>query len=519
MTHIPHRCARLLALLIVPVATIACHDAYDALFLDPDRSTTARIEYLFTQGLLNADFPIAYGEWYWQVYHNVAAWAQVSGTVNDQDMMQPIGEQWQNTWTDYYTKAAMDMREIRVIYDALPEDQKASYEVYVHLGKIVNAFTTARTTDLWGDIPYSEAFTARQTVGQNLFPKFDTQESVYDAILKDLKDASDALRTLSVVHPALAKQDLLLKGDVMGWRRFANSLRLRLAMRLSDVAPAKAQAIVLEILSDPATYPLVEGNSQNVAWYMDPSWIYDHNSLGNRSRATSELPNNVLAPKVMLDLMVASKDPRLPVVFDTVFDSDTATPRYVGLPSSPDDQPATVDSAHFSRLNALMFRRNDNFPGYVMTAAEVKFLKAEAHMRGWATGDAKAAYDSAINLSVEMYYATYNRNSFAVPKATPPTPDTVTAFINGPAVVYDGTLQRIATQKWIHLGIVQPYEAWAELRRTDYPVLPPDRLGGRPLERTVRIVYPSTEITNNSQSYAAVRAKDTPTTRVWWDVK
>src|SRR2546429_2368270 len=518
MTHLMRRCARLLALLIVPASGVACHDAYDALFLDPEKSTTAKIEYLFTQGLVDADFPIHYGEWYWQVYNNVAAWAQVSGTENDVNMMRPMSDQWQNTWTDYYTKAAMDLREIRVIYDALPQDQKASFEVYLHLGKIVNAFATARTTDLWGDMPYSEAFTARQSTGANLFPKFDTQESVYDAILKDLKDASDALRSLSVVHPALARQDLLLKGDVAGWRRFANSLRLRLAMRLSEVAPTKAQAIVQEILADLTAYPLVETDTQNVAWFMDPSWIYDHNSLGNRSRATSELPNKAWAPKLMLDMMVASRDPRLRVVFDTVFDSDTAT-RYVGLPSSPDSQPATADTAHLSRLNALMFRHNDNFPGYVMTAAEVKFLKAEAYMRGWAAGDAKAAYDRAITLSVEMYYATYNRNSFAVPRATAPPPDTVTAFINGPAVVYDGTLQRIATQKWIHLGIVQPYEAWAELRRTDYPVLPADRLGGRLLERTVRIVYPSSEITSNGQSYEAVRAKDTPTARVWWDVK
>src|SRR5205085_4336670 len=159
MTHTTKSATRLLALLIVPFSSVACHDAYDALFLDPDKSTTARIEYLFTQGEIDADFPIHYGEWYWQVYNNVAAWAQVSGTENDVNMMRPMSDQWQNTWTDYYTKAAMDMREIRVIYDALPEDQKASYEVYVHLGKIVNAFTTARTTDLWGDIPYSEAFT------------------------------------------------------------------------------------------------------------------------------------------------------------------------------------------------------------------------------------------------------------------------------------------------------------------------------------------------------------------------
>src|SRR6266513_4400340 len=205
MTQVMKRYARVLALLIVPVSGAACHDAYDSLFLDPDRSQTARIEYLFTQGLIDADFPIHYGEWYWQVYHNVATWAQLSGTVNDVNMMRPLSDQWQNTWTDYYTKAAMDLKEIGVLYAALPADEKASYEVYIHLGKIVNAFTTARTTDLWGDIPYSEAFTARQTVGQNLFPKFDSQESVYDAILKDLKDASDSLRSLTLIDPALAK--------------------------------------------------------------------------------------------------------------------------------------------------------------------------------------------------------------------------------------------------------------------------------------------------------------------------
>src|SRR5207302_3919297 len=328
MTHTTKSATRLLALLIVPFSSAACRDAYDALFLDPDKSTTAKIEYLFTQELIDADFPIHYGEWYWQVYNNVAAWAQVSGTVNDVNMMRPVSDQWQNTWTDYYTKTAMDIREIAGIYDTLPQDQKASYEVYLHLGKIVNAFTTARTTDLWGDMPYSEAFTARQTTGRNLFPKFDTQESVYDAILKDLKDASDALRTLTVVHPALARQDLLLKGDVAGWRRFANSLRLRLAMRLSEVAPTKAQAIVQEILADLTAYPLVETDTQNVAWFMDPTWIYDHNSLGNRSRATSERPDKAWAPKLMLDMMVADSDPRLPILFDPVLDTIV---RYAGL--------------------------------------------------------------------------------------------------------------------------------------------------------------------------------------------
>src|SRR5918996_6126920 len=141
-------------------------------------------------------------------------------------MMQPFTDQWQSNWGDYYAEASMRLKEIEVIYETLSAGDQAAYEVYFHLGKIVHAFTTARTTDMWGDIPYSEAFTARLTgAEQNLFPKFDTQESVYDAILQDLKDASDGLRTLGSAHAALPRQDLLLAGDVAGWQRFAQSPR------------------------------------------------------------------------------------------------------------------------------------------------------------------------------------------------------------------------------------------------------------------------------------------------------
>ena len=508
------RLPALLVLLVVPALTPACQDDYEALFLDPERSTTAQIEYLFTQAVVDADFPIHYGEWYWQVYENVARWAQVSGAVNDEDMMQPFTDQWQSNWGDYYTEASMRLKEIEVIYETLSAGDQAAYEVYLHLGKIVHAFTTARTTDMWGDIPYSEAFTARLTgAEQNLFPKFDTQESVYDAILQDLKDAADGLRSLGSIHPALARQDLLLTGDVVGWQRFANSLRLRLAMRLSEVAPARAQPIVQEILSNPGTYPLVETNAQNVAWDMQ-GWSSDRNSRGSRGRATRERPSRTFAPKVMLDIMLAANDPRIPIVFDR----DTGAAAYVGLPSSPNDQPATIDRQTFAYLDSLMFDQNDNFPGYVMTAAEVSFLKAEAYMRAWAAGDAQAAYENGLRLSVEMYYRTYNGNGLA-PDVPLPSPAVVDSFVSHPTVAYDGTLEPIAVQKWIHLGIVQPYEAWAELRRTDYPVLPPDVIGARVLQRTVRLVYPSTEVTNNRQNYEAVRAQDTPTTRVWWDVR
>jgi hypothetical protein len=100
-----------------------------------------------------------------------------------------------------------------------------------------------------------------------------------------------------------------------------------------------------------------------------------------------------------------------------------------------------------------------------------------------------------------------------------PSPAAVQAFATSSSAAYDGTLRSIAVQRWIHLGFNQPYDAWAELRRLDFPALPPDQFGGRVLERTTRITYPSSELSNNRESYAAVESKDTPTFRVWWDVR
>jgi hypothetical protein len=490
-------------------ATVAgCDSAYEDLFFDPERAPNARIEYLFTQVLTGAELHIGYWEAYYRIYRNMSRWAQLTGTVNDDRMMNIDGSQWGDYWRQYYAERSMYVKEMEAIHDTLPTEVKAAYDVYIHLGRIIHAYQTAEITDLWGDMPYAEAFTARRPEGErNLFPKYDSQESIYDAVLQQLQDASDALRNSSlVVHAALPTQDVFLGGDLNLWQRFANSVRLRLGMRLSEVAPGKARAVVQEILT--GGYPLVDVNAQNIIWRTTPNRGGD-----DRGLPTRESPQLAYAPKVMLDLMNTANDPRRPVLFAT-----NAAGDFVGLPSSPDEQPAEVTREVFAYLNPPLFERHPTYPGAIITAAEVSFLKAEAYQRGWAAGDAAAAHRRALEQSVEYYYDLYNSN----PNATPmprPDPAAVQAFATSSSAAYDGTLRSIAVQKWIHLGVNQPYDAWAELRRLDFPELPPDRFGGRVLERTTRITYPSSELSNNRESYAAVQGKDAPTTRVWWDVR
>lgn len=497
----------LTAVVLLSASAVACGDSYDKLFLDPERATSAQIEYLFTHVLTGAELQLGYWENYYRIYRNISRWAQLTGTVNDDRMMISDASQWGDYWRQYYTERSMYYLEMGVIHETLPQETRAGYDVYLHLGKIIHAFQTSRMTDLWGDMPYSEAFTARGSDEQrNLSPKYDSQESIYDAILQDLADASDALRQSDLaIHAALPTQDVFLKGDLLQWQRFANSLRLRLAIRLSEVAPEKSQSIVQEILA--GDYPLVESNAENIVWTTTPDRGGD-----DRGLPTRESPGQTYAPKVMLDLMLDADDPRIPVLFAP----GNVSGEYVGLPSSPDQQPAGISRNQYAHLNPILFEQHPTFPGVLFTAAEVSFLKAEAYLRGWAAGDAAAAHARALEQSVEFYYALYNSNPNA---AYMEAPGALEGFVGASSASFDGTLESIATQRWIHLGINQPYEAWAEQRRLAVPALPIDMFGGRALERTVRLTYPSSELSNNRESWAAVQDRDTPTTPVWWQVR
>ena len=136
-------------------------------------------------------------------------------------------------------------------------------------------------------------------------------------------------------------------------------------------------------------------------------------------------------------------------------------------------------------------------------------------MRGWASGEPQEAYEKGLAQSVEMYYRIANLN-VSIPH---PDAGVMDAFIGNSAASCNNTMEQIATQKWIHFFITQPYEAFAELRRTDYPVLPDDTYSGNPLPSAVRLVYPPSEMANNPEHYQAQKADDRYDRRVWWDVQ
>jgi hypothetical protein len=187
------------------------------------------------------------------------------------------------------------------------------------------------------------------------------------------------------------------------------------------------------------------------------------------------------------------------------------------------EEEAMINTEMISRMDSATFMFNDYIPSSLITASEVSFIKAEAYNRGFVAGNAQTEYENGIRLSIEYYYGVRNGNLNQNPLELPIEADIV-AFLAEPTIAYEaGTagLEKIMTQKWIHLGFLQAEEAYAELRRSKLPQLPADVDDSSPRfkYRSNRWVYPSSEIAKNPNNYEPYRAIDLPTTKVWWDTK
>ncbi len=507
----------------ISLGLVSCEDKLDEDFYNPEKSTQTKIEYHFTQNLLKGNFRLDSGDAWNFAFNSANAYSDIN-VRNSNNGVDEISDPYRanNFWRQYYTVRMAPITEMNLLYEKLDAADKEDYRVYIELGKICGAYKTHHMTDIFGDMPYSDAFKGRVIgEGQELFPKYDTQEAIYDSMLKDLKEAADALKTITLnesqAHKALPTQDLIFHGDLNKWEKFANSLRLRLAIRISNVAPDKAKPIIKDIIDN---YPLIEDNSDNVVFEsVGPdglNGVGEGFQLSNRAYQDAYNFGNTFASETMMNIMVPSNDPRLPVLFQP-----NSNGEFVGVPNAPDLQAdwvlanGVVDESNVAIINRTTFEQNELVPGVSMTAAEVAFLKAEAILKGFVSGDAKNEYEKGIRLSIEFYYGIRNLNtSFSMPE---PDAAVINTFLETEPVAFNNTLEQVYTQKWIHLGTFFPFESWAEFRRTGIPHVPDYLANGSVVARPVRFLYPTDEASFNSDNYAKVSGKDTFYNNVWWD--
>lgn len=346
-------------------------------------------------------------------------------------------------------------------------------------------------TDTWGDVPYSKALLG----AANTQPAFDKQSDIYPALIAEL-DTAYARINLS---GAAVQGDLVYGGDITGWKKFMNSLKLRLALRMSDRNPALAnqkmtEAInggVITLASDAALFPYVSSTPNFNPYY------YEYAQVGRRDFSST---------KVMVDLLNGLNDPRVGQYYSSVGEGT-----YVGRPYGQSDANAVTMSPN-SVSQPSPYVESATFPGIYMDLAQVDFMLAEAAARGVAVaGDPASNYKKAIQASFDFWSAG-NATTYLAQS----TVDYATLIGSGKTYK-----QVIGAQKWIAL-YMQGIQGWIEWRRLDFGILqlPVDGVEqgtGIP----TRMLYPVNEQITNAKSYAGAVANMGPdllSTKVWWDI-
>ncbi|MDR1555744.1 MAG: SusD/RagB family nutrient-binding outer membrane lipoprotein [Tannerellaceae bacterium] len=422
-------------------------------------------------------------------------------------------------WNPYYTYVLKDILDIKSMAETYPE-----YEEMYHIARIVAALSLARTTDIFGDIPYSEAGRGMDK------PKYDAQKEIYYDILNELKEATTALsKGFAVEQKKYGASDIYYGGNVEKWIKFGNSLRLRFALRISFADPEKAKqegeaalASALMGSMDDKAYTVTATVNDGHPLFVISNW--------NEFRMSATLEK-------VLKTWSTVPDPRMECRWGvTVQSIQEGTPDIKGIPNGlPSDQLPDYNSAsnpwgllwaptwNSEHIKPTSFTQAYLFD--IMSYSEVCFLKAEAAVRGWTNaGSAQANYENGIR-------ASFNEARLDVSPDIYSTANDEVYIRTGnvqwkEADDFETKLEKIITQKWISL-FPNGTEGWAEVRRTGYPRLTPVVRSDDPSinaaagEFIKKLRYVNKELESNAENAKNPALNggkgDGQHVRVWWD--
>ena len=432
-----------------------------------------------------------------------------SGVLTGANFNQDNRDYTQATWQRYFRSV------IRNTYDVIATTKDPSRTNLVNMAKILQSYAFLVLTDTYGDIPYTEA--GKGYTDQKVYPKYDKQQAVYAGIIKDISDAVAALDASKTRETA----DVLFGGDVAKWKKFGNSLLLRIGMRLSKVDATQAQSLVSKALAG----GVITTNADNVLILHDANYL---NSIGQLLNATEA--NNFYLAAPFVDYLKKTNDPRLRSIAVRYVGATSGTQQtparavidpavQIGMPfgfdnSSISGPVKTLGLASFydfsqadrTRMNKTTAR------AYLVTASQTNLLLAEAVTRGWVTGNAKDYFEAGVKTHMAQV-SEMDANSVVSSTA-------VDAYLAANPFNSTTALEQINTQYWISCFLNGP-EAFANFRRTGFPKLAPNPFSGKAIKGDFinRLTYPNSEISVNSVNVKAAIANqgaDDLDTKVWW---
>ena len=391
-----------------------------------------------------------------------------------------------NPWPIFYT----NLRDNQIIIEQ--SQTVETFSVYEGPALILKAYMTAGLTDLFGDVPYSEAFNG---VDGTVTPKYDKQEDIYLAeggIIDNLNKGIAAIQRYEDVIPL--EGDILFNGNLESWITFANSLKIKQLLRISEKRDVSAQ---LQTIYNQGNY--IKTNDQNAIFNFTNT---DPNSFRLAQLRIGDFNNFVLS-ETMEEVLKTLEDNRIGQFFRPFENSETN--EYNGLINGIDASNTSIELANFSLAGTAFREDTSTLDANFLTAWETYFNLAEAAQKGLIAADAQSLYETGVQLAFDYWQTEIPSN-----------------YLTGPAA-YNASgstpLQQIITQKWI-ANIINGYEGWIEWRRTGFPEFKPVAASLNNGVIPVRMPYPAEEEALNAENYqqaAEATNGNSINVPVWWD--
>jgi hypothetical protein len=476
-------------LAVVVVVATACTKNISDLNVDPKNPSTAPSYAFFTNAQRTLSNTLASSNVNLNIFRLIVQhWQE---TQYPEESQYDLGTREINdaVWNAMYRDVIRDLREAKALIpvDVLNADGSANtarQQNNMAVTEIMEIYAWYYLVTTFGNIPYSEALDINKP-----FPKYDDAKTIYTDLLARL---STAIGQLNTSVPSLGSADLIYNGNVTQWKKFGNSLKLKMGILIADDDNNAAKAAVESAVAS----GVFTSNADNAELHYvaappntNPIWV----DLVQSGR------DDFVAASTLIDTMLANSDPRI----DNFFTEDGAgrdNPLTSYSGADPGVQSAFAPNSHVHpNITA------PTFPGLLMDYAEVEFYLAEAAQRGYTVGGTAAThYAAGVTASITYWGGTAGE---------------ALTYLAQPSVVYNPVNWRksIGVQQWIAF-YNRGWDAWISWRRLDYPQLQPsfDALSDIPL----RYPYPVNEQNVNRINYeqaAAAIGGDDVSTMLWWD--
>ena len=474
--------------LFLTIYLVSCTGDFEEINTNPNGAVSIPTTYLLTsaqQKLIGRNSSLAFNK---TMMFYSQLWSQRETTNRSRYDLSA-----ESDWSGFYNSGIPDLVSIIELNTG---DDKDSYSAYgdngnqIAVARIMKAWAFSLMTDAWGDIPYSEAHNRDVT-----FPSYDLQSDIYPMLIIELKEAAAQINESA---PGFTSGDLLYGGNMTLWKKFANSLRARVAVRMMKAN----SSLAMSELSDALSSPVFESNDEQAI-------IFFQNDDANANPLYIEFLNQnwTFPSELLINRLISLNDPRI-----SIYAEPNISSAYVGLPYGLGDEASTAApwlEDNLSKIGSVF--REQSTPSILMSHSELLFIKAEAAEKGWVAGTASSLYDDAITSNMEF---------LGVSGAD------IATYLADPGVVYSAgnSAALIGEQKWISFYNQQGPQAFFEWRRTGEPnlVLPNSApLFNEVTEIPRRYFYPIQEQQLNGENLDLAKSRidggDVLTSKIWID--